>query len=168
MDAGFAVKEVYADKGYLSRNNYAVAAELGVDAFIPFKVNATGQSRGTPAYHKMFLFFQYNREKFDEHYAQRVQVESTFGAIKQKFGETLLSRNFSARVNELISKLVAYNITVLIRQMFERDVLPDFLKPPEKPRLVAPTAGPSPAFPIMSLNHGVEVAPVAQSPYLRE
>lgn len=166
VDAGFAIKEVYADKGYLARNNFEAATELGVDAFIPFKVNSTGQSRGSSMYHKMFLFFQYHREKFDQHYGQRAQVETTFGAIKQKFGEALWSRNFTAQVNELAAKLVAYNITVLIRQMFERDLLPDFLGPPEKPPLLVQPDVARPVLPILSPNHGGLAGPVAQSPYL--
>ena len=149
--AGFEVKEVYADKGYQSRKNFDAAAELGVNPFIPFKVNSTGQAKGSPMYHKMFLFFQLHREEFDQHYGQRAQVETTFGAIKQKLGERLLSRNFTAQVNELIAKLVAYNITVLIRQMFERSLLPDFLKPPEKPMLIASPTAPTLETPCPSM-----------------
>lgn len=165
VGAGFTIKEVYADKGYLARDNFEAAAELGVDAFIPFKVNSTGQSRGSSIYHKMFLFFQYQREKFDQHYGQRAQVETTFGAIKQKFGEALWSRNFAAQVNELVAKLVAYNITVLIRQMFEQDLLPDFLRPPEKPSLDVQPDHAGSVLPILSLNHGGVAGPVAQSPH---
>jgi hypothetical protein len=163
VDAGFTAKEVYADKGYLARTNSEAAAELGIDAFIPPKVNTTGQSKRSPAYHKMFLLFQYHREEFDRHYGQRAQVETTFGAIKQKLGEALWSRNFTAQANELIAKLVAYNITVLIRQMFELDLLPDFLKPPEKTPLVIQPSPAGSGLSILSLNHGGGVAPVAQS-----
>jgi hypothetical protein len=166
VDLGFTVKEVYADKGYLSRNNFEAAAELGVDAFIPFKVNSTGQSKGTSMYHKMFLFFQYHREKFDQHYGQRAQVETCFGAIKQKFGETLESRNFTAQVNELVAKLVAYNISVLIRQMFERDLLPDFLRPPVTPPPAVWPSQPVSVLPQLSLNPGAGFSPVAQSLHL--
>jgi hypothetical protein len=79
----------------------------------------------------MHKFFVYRREEIDEHYRQRAQVESTFGSIKQKFGETLASKNFTAQLNEIICVGIAHNITVLIRQMFESGILPDFLPPPQ-------------------------------------
>jgi hypothetical protein len=46
-----------------------------------------------------------------------------------KFGETLKSRDRVAQTNELLAKLTAYNITVLIHEMFEHGVIPDFLTP---------------------------------------
>ncbi len=127
---GFHFKEVYADKGYQGRENFNAAANLEILPFIPFKSNQTGQSKGSPMYHKMFLYFQYHREEFDQHYGQRAQVESTFGSFKQKFGETLASKKFLSQVNEVLCTAIAHNITILVRQMFEVGILPDFLKPP--------------------------------------
>lgn len=132
-DAGFDLKEVLADKAYNSRANFEIAKDLGLEAYIPFKSNSTGRSGGSSAYHKMFLFFTYHREKFEEHYRTRGQVEVTFGAIKQKIGETVTSRNFTAQVNELLAKLVVHNLTMLIQAMFGIGILPDFLPPPEGP-----------------------------------
>jgi hypothetical protein len=48
-----------------------------------------------------------------------------------KFGETLKSKKFTAQVNELLCKIIAYNITVLIHEMFESNIVPEFLKPRE-------------------------------------
>ncbi len=127
---GFQFKEVYADKGYQSRQNFNAASELEVLPFIPFKSNQTGATKGSPMYHKMFLFFQYHREEFDQHYGQRAQVESTFGAFKQKLSETVASKKFTSQANEILCMGIAYNITVLVRQMFESGILPDFLRPP--------------------------------------
>jgi hypothetical protein len=127
---GFRFKEAYADKAYQGRENFNTAAELEVLPFIPFKSNQTGQSKGSPMYHKMFLFFQYHRDEFDQHYGQRAQVESTFGAFKQKLSETVASKKFTSQVNEILCMAIAYNVTVLVRQMFESGILPDFLRPP--------------------------------------
>ena len=138
-DAGFEFKEVLADKAYNSRKNFDVAESMGMTAIIPFKSSQTGQARGSSAYHKMFLFFSYHREKFDEHYRDRGQVEVTFGAIKQKIGETIMSRNFHAQVNELMCKLIVHNITMLIQSMYSLGVLPDFLEP-RPPTQEPPTA----------------------------
>ena len=62
-----------------------------------------------------------------EHYHKRSNVESTFAAIKRKFGETIKSKNRVAQENEMLCKIVAYNITVLINTIFEFDINPDFL-----------------------------------------
>jgi hypothetical protein len=129
-EIGFRFKEVYADKAYQARENFRVAAEFDAIPFIPFKSNQTGQSRGAPLYHKMFLFFQMNREEFDRHYGQRAQVECAFGAFKQKFSETLVSKTFTSQVNETLCLAIAHNITVLIHQMFEAKLMPNFLRPP--------------------------------------
>lgn len=150
MENGFRFKEAYADKAYQSRTNFNAAADLEVLPFIPFKSNQTGQSKGSPMYHKMFLFFQYHREEFDQHYGQRAQVESTFGAFKQKLTETLASRTFTSQVNEILCMGIAHNLMVLVRQMYEANLLPDFLRPPAS---VPPSVRPEPSVsPSLFLN----------------
>jgi hypothetical protein len=144
---GFRFKEVYADKAYQSRENFNTATALEMLPFIPFKSNQTGKTAGSPLYHKMFWFFQYKRDEFDKHYGQRAQVESTFGALKQKLSETLVSRKFTSQQNEILCLAIAHNIMVLVRQMFEADILPDFLQPPA----VAPANAPTFEAPDLSL-----------------
>ena len=159
---GFHFKEVYADKGYQGRENFNAAAGLDILPFIPFKSNQTGQSKGSPMYHKMFLFFQYHREAFDQHYGQRAQVESTFGSFKQKFGETLSSKKFTSQVNEVLCLAIAHNITILVRQMFEVGILPDFLGPPATTGPVAGTL-PKPSTDSLLLNRPGIGVPVTLS-----
>jgi hypothetical protein len=155
---GFQFKEVYADKAYQSRENFNTAAELDVLPFIPFKKSQTGVSKGSPLYHKMFLFFQYKREEFDRHYGQRAQVESTFGALKQKLSETLVSRKFTSQQNEILCLAIAHNIMVLVRQMFEADILPDFLQPPAVTPVNSPvTANPRPSLFLNRVEPGLAV-----------
>jgi len=163
MKAGFQLKEVLADRAYNSRQNFTVAEDFGLTALIPFKSNQTGHSKGSPAYHKMFLFFTYHREKFDEHYRDRANVEVTFGAIKQKIGETIMSRNFNAQVSELLCKLIAHNITMLIQAMYGLGVLPDFLQPKDPSRSEAALAMPAPPGLILSSNRSGADAPVVLS-----
>jgi hypothetical protein len=126
---GWDLKEVLADKGYQGRRNFEVAQELGIAAIIPFKKNQTGESKGCAAYHKMFLFFTYHREKFEEHYRDRQMVEVTWNSIKARLDETIKSRSYHARVNELLCKFIIHNLTVTIRAMAELDLVPDFLQP---------------------------------------
>ncbi len=163
MKAGFQLKEVLADRAYNSRQNFTVAEDLGLTALIPFKSNQTGHSKGSPAYHKMFLFFTYHREKFDEHYRDRANVEVTFGAIKQKIGETIMSRNFNAQVNELLCKLIAHNITMLIQAMYGLGVLPDFLQPKDSPRSEIAELSATPSGTDLAFNPPVSAPPVVLS-----
>ncbi len=44
-------------------------------------------------------------------------ADSTFAAIKKKFGETIKSKNRIAQENESLCKIIAYNITVPIHSM---------------------------------------------------
>jgi transposase len=126
---GFVIHEVLADAAYSARNNHDTVEALGGTAFIPFKRSATGRAAGSAAWKKMYHYFQLNREEFMEHYHKRSNVEATNAAIKRKFGETLRSKNLTAQTNELLAKVVAYNITVVIHEMYEHGVEPDFLRP---------------------------------------
>jgi len=125
---GFAINEVTADLAYSSRVNLQTVANVGGKAYIPFKKNATGRTGGSVLWSKMFHYFQLNRDEFMEHYHKRSNIEATNAAIKRKLGETLKSKNSTAQVNELLAKIVAYNLTVVIHEMYENGVEPTFLQ----------------------------------------
>jgi transposase len=137
LEAGFRPGSVVADKGYLSKENYRLATELGVEAFIPFKSNSRNRSgtHGSPlAWRKAFYLFQAMRDEFERGYHRRSNVESVFSALKRKFGEDIKSRTSVAQVNEVYCKLIAYNLSVVVHEMFEHGIAPDF------------TAGPHPSI----------------------
>jgi transposase len=112
---------------YSSRLNLQLAANAGGKAYIPFKKSATGRADGSALWKKMFHYFQFNRDEFMDHYHKRSNIEATSAAIKRKFGETLKSKNPTAQINELLAKIVAYNITVVIHEMYKNGINPDFL-----------------------------------------
>jgi transposase len=124
---GFTINEVSADMAYSSRNNLQLVANEGGKAYIPFKKNATGRAKGSTLWGKMYHYFQLNRDDFMEHYHKRSNIEATNAAIKRKFGETLKSKNPVAQVNELLAKIIAYNLTVVIHEMYENGIQPEFL-----------------------------------------
>lgn len=124
----FSIREVSADKAYSARDNYEAVNAFGGTAYIPFKIHATGKTRGSPIWKKMYHYFQLNRDEFMEHYHKRSNVEATNAAIKRKFGETLKSKNTVAQVNELLAKIIAYNLTVVIHEMYENGISPNFMK----------------------------------------
>ena len=123
---GFNIEEIEADKGYLSRTNYDFADEIGATAYIPFKSNATGKSKGSRVWNKMYHYFMMNKEEFMAHYHKRSNVETTFMMVKTKFGDKLKSKNWIAQKNELLCKLIAHNIVVVIHEMYELGINPDF------------------------------------------
>lgn len=123
----FTVHEVSADGAYSSRDNLDVVGDIGGTAYIPFKKTATGRSHGSVLWKKMYHYFQLNRDEFMDHYHKRSNIEATNAAIKRKFGETLKSKNPTAQVNELLAKIVAYNLTVVIHEMYENGIEPSFL-----------------------------------------
>lgn len=124
---GFTIKEVTADLAYSSKKNLELVGSVGGMPYIPFKKNVTGKQRGSVMWAKMYHYFQLNRDEFQEHYSKRNNVESTNAAIKRKFGETLKSKNPVAQVNELLAKIIAYNLTVVIHEMYENGIEPEFL-----------------------------------------
>ncbi|MCX6677236.1 MAG: transposase [Methanothrix sp.] len=128
---GFTINEVSADMAYSSRLNLQLVANEGSKAYIPFKKNATGRSKGSTLWSKMYHYFQLNRDDFMEHYHKRSNIEATNAAIKRKFGETLKSKNHVAQVNELLAKIIAYNLTVVIHEMYENGIQPEFLNLPK-------------------------------------
>ena len=69
-----------------------------------------------------------HQEDFMSHYHLRSNVEATNMAIKTKLGDCLKNKNFVSQTNELLCKLIAYNITVLISAMYELNIKPDLIK----------------------------------------
>ncbi len=120
----FALAEVSADKGYASKTNTEVIANVGATPFIAFKTTATGEGGG--AWSKAFGYFMYRREEFLAHYHKRSNVESTFSMIKRKFGDSLRSKTDTAMVNETLAKVLCHNLVVLIHEMYELGIDPVF------------------------------------------
>jgi Transposase len=123
----FTINEVSADLAYSCRENLDIVNSIGAIPYIPFKKNASDKQRGSSMWTKMYHYFQLNKDEFMEHYHKRSNIESTNAAIKRKFGEALKSKNEIAQVNELLSKIIAYNLTVVIHEMYENGIEPGFL-----------------------------------------
>ena len=105
-----------------------MAAGIGAEAYIPFKSNASGKSMGSATWRRAYHYFQLHQEEFLEHYHKRSNVETAFMMIKQKFGDKLKSKNFTAQKNELLCKLIAHNLVVMAHEMEELGISPEFGK----------------------------------------
>lgn len=109
----FDVEEVYADKGYSSRDNYEVVKRLGGRAFIPFKSNATGKSGGSSEWRRAYLMWKDNPNDFDKSYHNRSVVESLFSSAKRTKLNFIRSKNFVAGRNEILLKVLCHNLVIL-------------------------------------------------------
>lgn len=136
-ESGFKIEEISADKAYNSKNNYNAVDELGGKAYIPFKSNASpwsnSDSKGSKSklWRHMLNYFIYKREEFLEHYHVRSNVESTNNMIKAKFTDLVRSKDRTAQINEVLLKVLCHNICVLIQEMAELGIEPDFLSSKE-------------------------------------
>ena len=125
----FTINEVTADKAYGTRRNYHAVDDLGATAYIPFKSNATGLGghRGfDPLWHRMYAYYQFQRDDFMAHYHRRNNAETTMFMIKSKFGASVRSKTPVAQVNEVLCKVLAHNIVVLISSIYELEIEPYF------------------------------------------
>lgn len=52
----------------------------------------------------MYGLFMYRQPEFMAHYHARSNAESTFSAMKRKFGPSVRSKNPTAQVNEVLCK----------------------------------------------------------------
>jgi len=130
----FRVREVYADSGYLSRENCNLVAELGARPFIMPRSNT--KEYGRVDYHgkivpwiEMVMLWKTNEEAFRRHYHQRSNVESTFSMMKRKFLPYIRSKGEQAQFNELIVKVCCHNASVLVNSVFELSASMEFATP---------------------------------------
>lgn len=121
----FQISEVSADKGYSSRTNLEMIAELGATPYVAFKAN-TRQNYWGGTWDRMFHYFQFKRPEFLQHYHKRSNVESTFSMMKRKFRDSLRSKTDVAMVNETLCKVLCHNLVVLIHEMRELGIENNF------------------------------------------
>jgi transposase len=120
----FELREVSADKAYLSHANLAAIETTGAVPYIPFKSNSQGE--GPAAWRRMWGMFMYKQAEFLAHYHRRSNVETTFSMVKRKFGGSVRSKNFTAQVNEILCKILCHNLAVLVHAVHELGVAPAF------------------------------------------
>ena len=123
---GFQIREVSADKEYLSANNIRLTLLKGGNPYIPFKVNSV-PGQNTTVWNRLLHFYRYHEAEFNAHYHKRSNVESTFWMIKAKFGERLRSKTDTAQVNEALCKVLCHNICCVIQSIHEFGLEVEFM-----------------------------------------
>ena len=65
-------------------------------------------------------------QEYFEHYHKRSNIESVFNMIKQKFGDTLMTKNLTANFNEMLCKILCHNICCLISAYYKFNIETSF------------------------------------------
>src|SRR3989338_8311526 len=121
----FKMEEISADKAYLGQDNLELISEKGATPYIPFKSNSQGSGNGM-IWKKMYHYFMLNNELFLEKYHARSNAETSVHMIKSKFGDFVRSKTWTAQINEVLCKVICHNICVVIQEMYELGINPDF------------------------------------------
>jgi transposase len=122
-DRHFTLAEVSGDKAYLAHENLAAIEAAGAVPYVPFKINSVQGEAGT-AWRRMFGLFLFRQVEFLAHYHRRSNVESTFSALKRLLGGSLRSRTFVAQKNELLCKVLLFNLITLVHAIYELGIDP--------------------------------------------
>lgn len=123
----FPVAAVVGDGAYANRKNVTLVRDAGASPFFPPRADTITKQHTASGWADMVAFFIMRRAEFDAIYHTRSNVESVNSAIKRRFGETLRSRSVTSRTNELLCKLIAYNLTVLVQQLHFLQVAEEWL-----------------------------------------
>lgn len=113
----FPVGYVVGDGSYAFKDAVNLVRHVGGEPFFPMREDANPKGGGGRAWGDLIAFFRTQRPAFDAIYHRRSVIESVNSAIKRRFGESLRSRTQTSRVNELLCKLVAHNLVVIVQQV---------------------------------------------------
>jgi transposase len=74
----------------------------------------------------MHAMFVLREEAFMASYGSRSNVESTFSAIKRRFGGSVRSKTLTAQTNEILCKILCHNLAMLVHAMHKLGIAAPF------------------------------------------
>jgi transposase len=111
---GVEIGEVTLDKGYLSRLNAQLIADIGAHPYIALKENTSSAlSHGYPAWNDMVHEAWEHKEEYEKHYHRRSVVEGLFNAFKERFGREVASKIRHNQNVEVLCRVLAWNVLAL-------------------------------------------------------
>ena len=122
----FNVRKLTANMAYTSHANYELARDWRVDFYAPFKSNTAAWVDDGTAWSQALWKFNNRHVEFMEDHHQRSNAESTMSAIKRKFPCQLRAEGFIGQCNEVLCKVLAYNLAAVAREVRMRGVVPDY------------------------------------------
>ena len=125
----FNIERVQADKAYISGPNLKAIIDEGARAEIPFKKDSIYRNptaKNGKLWNRLLQYFRENEAEFYQGYHQRSNVEANFSNVKRLFDELTRSKHPLARVNEVLMKAAAYNITRVVHASYIDGIVPFF------------------------------------------
>ena len=111
---GVSIQEMPLDKGYLSRLNAQLIANIGAHPYIALKENTSSAlSLGYPAWNNMVHEAWEHEEEYEKHYHRRSVVEGLFNAFKDRFGREVASKIRHNQNVEVLCRVLAWNVLAL-------------------------------------------------------
>ena len=104
------IAKALGDKAYSSRKNCTLVVTHGGKPYLMFKENATGRTKGSPAWKISFHEYKKNPKAWKDVYHLRSIVESVFSSIKKRWNGHIASRKGWMIRKELALKVLAYNL----------------------------------------------------------
>lgn len=99
-----------ADSGYLSRKNTVLVGQRNGKPYILPKKNSTARAKRSKEWKMMIRCFRETPEGFKQEYHCRSIVESTFSALKRRFGSIVRSIKKWYQKREAAIKVLCYNL----------------------------------------------------------
>ncbi len=119
----FNIREISADAGYLSKDNVKAISDIGVVPFIKGKKNVYVPNKtARSSWGIMLRLWKKHQMYFSEHYNRRQNVESTFSALKRKYGDFCRSKKLDSQNAEILSKIVCFNASILAETLLLYDL----------------------------------------------
>jgi transposase len=128
---GFKIHDVSADAAYPSVDNCDAVAAVGATGYFAFRTNTTGGVGGR--FQEMYHRFCLEKENYLKHYHLRSNAESTFSGVKRLFGDSVRSKGVVAMKNEVLGKLVCYNLTCVVHEAYKLGIEPAICATEERP-----------------------------------
>ena len=144
----FDVRELSGDKAYGSKDNHRLLDRFGIEAFIPFKINAVVDPK-CEVWSRHLAEFLFNQDKFLPHYHRRSNAETVMHMLKSKLGAAIRSKNPIAQVNEVLCKCLCHNLCCLVHAIFTAGLAPKFWQ--DATQAPAPAPAPAPKRPHLTL-----------------
>jgi hypothetical protein len=105
---------VFADKGYLSRDNFKLAMDKKGCAFIPFQKRNTKKSKGSPAWKFALNLYKKCNWIYMNIYHQRSKIEAVNSAVKKRYGDSFKCKKKLMRRKEVALRFIAYNVFIML------------------------------------------------------
>ena len=116
----FNVKTLSADKAYLFSEHFDALEALGGQLLVPPKIDTVlPNSPSDPvktAWDRALHYFCYRQSEWFDLYHTRSQSETVMDMLKERYGEKILSKDPVAQTNEVLARVLAHNIYILIRE----------------------------------------------------